>query len=72
MFTQGYGIRYVQGCWGLGGGYERVGNDNRFVFTIDLLGFDSVGEGGGFFIGRPLFGESLPGYQHPETWSLLR
>ena len=72
MFTQGYGIRYVRGCWGLGGGYERVGSDNRFVFTVDLLGFGSVGEGGGFFIGRPLFGESLPGYQHPETWSLSR
>jgi len=72
MFTQGYGIRYIRGCWGLGCGYERVGSDNRFVFTIDLLGFGSVGEGGGFFIGRPLFGESLPGYQHPETWSLSR
>ena len=71
MFTQGYGIRYIRGCWGLGGGYERVGSDNRFVFTIDLLGFGSVGEGGGFFVGRPLFGESLPGYQHPETWSLF-
>jgi LPS-assembly protein len=72
MFTQGYGLRYIQGCWGVGGGYERVGNDNRFVFTVDLLGFGSVGEGGGFFVGRPLFGESLPGYQHPETWSLSR
>ncbi len=69
MFVQGYGVRYIRGCWGVGAGYERVGNDNRFVFTVDLLGFGSLGEASGFF-GRPLFGESLPGYQHPETWIL--
>lgn len=71
MFTQGYGIRYIRGCWGIGAGYERVGSDNRFVFTIDLLGIGSVGSQATFF-GRPQFGESLPGYQHPETWLLSR
>ncbi|MDR3568056.1 MAG: LPS assembly protein LptD [Syntrophobacteraceae bacterium] len=70
-FTQGYGIRYVQGCWGIGAGYERVGNDNRFLFTVDLMGIGSLGNQVSFF-GRPQFGESLPGYQHPETWLLSR
>jgi LPS-assembly protein len=70
MFTQGYGVRYIRGCWGVGAGYEREGGDNRFVFTLDLLGFGSIG-GGGFF-GKPLFGESLPGYQHAETWMYSR
>ena len=70
MFTQGYGVRYIRGCWGVGAGYERVGADNRFVFTIDLLGIGSLGQGS--FFGRPLFGESLPGYQHPETWILFK
>ncbi len=71
MFTQGYGVRYIHGCWGVGGGYERVGDDNRFVFTIDLLGLGSLGQASAFF-GRPLFGESMPGYQHPETWIYSR
>jgi LPS-assembly protein len=71
FFTQGYGVRYIHGCWGVGAGYERVGNDNRFVMTIDLQGLGSAGESSGFF-GRPLFGEALPGYQHPETWIYSR
>ncbi len=70
-FTQGYGIRYVQGCWGLGLGYEQVGSDNRFLFTVDLMGIGSVGNQATFF-GKPRFGESFPGYQHPETWVLTR
>jgi LPS-assembly protein len=70
-FSQGYGFRYVHGCWGVGVGYERVGNDNRFVYTVDLLGIGSVGSQSSFF-GRPLFGESRAGYQHPESWILSR
>jgi LPS-assembly protein len=70
-FTQGYGIRYVQGCWGIGAGYERVGNDNRLLFTVDLMGIGSVGNQASFF-GTPRYGESFPGYQHPETWLLSR
>jgi LPS-assembly protein len=70
VFTQGYGFRYIRGCWGVGAGYERVGSDNRFVFTLDLLGFGSLGETS--FFGRPQFGEARPGYQHPETWILSR
>ncbi len=71
MFTQGYGVRYVRGCWGVGAGYERVGSDNRFVFTVDLMGIGSLGSQAGFFA-KPLFGESLPGYQHPESWIVAR
>ena len=71
MFAQGYGLRYVRGCWGMGIGYERVGNDNRFVYTIDLMGIGSVGEQQSFF-GRPLFGEARPGYEHPESWIYAR
>ena len=71
MFTQGYGIRYIHGCWGVGAGFQRVGADNQFVFTIDLLGLGSLGQSSSFF-GRPLFGEAIPGYQHPETWIYSR
>jgi hypothetical protein len=55
----------------VGGGFERVGGDNRFVFTIDLLGLGSLGQTSAFF-GKPLFGEAIPGYQHPETWIYSR
>jgi LPS-assembly protein len=66
MFSQGYGIRYVRGCWGVGGGFERSGNDNRFIFTVDLMGLGSLGEP--HFFGKALYGESRPGYQYPESW----
>lgn len=67
MFTQGYGIRYVRGCWGVGVGYEHSSGDDRFAITVDLMGIGSVGREAAFF-GKPLFGESRPGYQHPESW----
>jgi len=70
MFTQGYGLRYVRGCWGIGGGFEREGNDNRFIFTVDLLGLGSIGEP--HFFGRTLFGESRAGYQYPQSWLMPR
>ena len=69
MFLQGYGVRYIRGCWGVGAGYEKQGIDNRFVFTLDLLGLGSLGQQTSFFF-RPQFGESLPGYQRAETWML--
>jgi hypothetical protein len=71
MFDQGYGFRYIKGCWGFGAGYERVGADNRFIFTIDLMGIGSLSGQSGFF-GKPLFGEPIPGYQHPETYMLSK
>jgi hypothetical protein len=69
MFLQGYGIRYIRGCWGVSAGYERQGVDNRFLVTLDLLGLGAIGNQSQFF-GRPQFGESLPEYQHAETWML--
>src|SRR5208283_2978560 len=44
MFLEGYGVRYIRGCWGVGAGYEKQGLDNRFVFTLDLLGLGSLGQ----------------------------
>lgn len=70
MFTQGYGIRYIRGCWGFGGGYEKEGSDDRFIFTVDLLGVGSLGEP--HFFGRAMFGETRPGYQYQESWLLSR
>ena len=70
MFTQGYGIKYVSGCWGLGVGYEKEGEDNRYIVSVDLLGLGGVGAPG--FFGRTLFGEPRADYQHPETWVLAR
>jgi LPS-assembly protein len=69
MFTQGYGVRYIHGCWGIGAGYERSGGADQFVCTIDLLGIGSLGRESTFF-GRPLYNESRPGYQHPENWMM--
>jgi LPS-assembly protein len=69
MFLQGYGVRYIRGCWAVDAGYERQGVDNRFIVTLELLGLGSVGNQSAFF-GRPQFGEILPEYQHAETWML--
>ncbi len=69
MFLQGYGIRYVRGCWAVSGGYERQGVDNRFIVSLELLGLGAIGNQSQFF-GRPQFGEVLPEYQHAETWML--
>ncbi len=70
LFTQGYGIKYIRGCWGVGAGYERVGTDNRFLFTLDMLGLGSLGQSG--FFGKTQFGEPFPGSQHPESWVMTR
>jgi len=69
LFMQGYGIRYIKGCWGFGIGYEKNNGNESFVFSIDLMGIGGVGSQP-FFFGKPIFGESLPGYQHPEMWTL--
>ena len=68
-FLQGYGIKYIRGCWGVGAGYERQGTNNQFIVTLDLLGLGSLGNQSQFF-GRPQFGEPLPEYQRAETWML--
>jgi LPS-assembly protein len=69
VFTQGYGIRYIRGCWGVGAGYERTGGNDSFVCTIDLMGLGGLGRESAFF-GKPMYGELRPGYQHPESWIL--
>jgi LPS-assembly protein len=45
LFSQGYGIRYIRGCWGIGFTYERENDDNRFLVSINLLGLGSIGSG---------------------------
>ncbi len=43
LYQQGYGLKYVRGCWGVGLAFERLGEDNRFVVTIDLMGLGTIG-----------------------------
>lgn len=45
LFKQAYGVRYQHGCWGLGLTYQKEGEDNRFAFSIDLLGLGHFGAG---------------------------
>jgi LPS-assembly protein len=66
LFKHGYGFRYVRGCWGVGVAYEREGSDNRFIFSLDLLGLGSIGRM--HILGKPQYGESRPEFQNPETW----
>lgn len=70
MFKQGYGFKYFRGCWGIGVAYEREGDDNRVIVSIDLLGLGTIGRSS--LMGRRAYGESYPGYQRPETWMLSR
>jgi len=71
LFKQGYGIRYYRGCWGFGFAFERDGEDNRFVFTIDLLGIGNIGSGNMRSIGRTSF-DYQPEYQRPEMYKLAK
>jgi LPS-assembly protein len=71
LFKQGYGFRYFRGCWGIGFAYEREGNDNRFLVSLDLLGLGTLGHSNST-LGRSQFGEPRPEYQRPETWALAR
>ncbi|HOV85305.1 MAG TPA: hypothetical protein PLM79_03025, partial [Syntrophobacteraceae bacterium] len=43
LFSQGYGVLYQKGCWGLGLMYEKEAKDQRIAFTINLLGLGSIG-----------------------------
>ena len=45
LYSQGYGVRYVRGCWGIGFIYEREADDNRFLVSINLLGLGTIGSG---------------------------
>ncbi|MEN6439800.1 MAG: LPS assembly protein LptD [Syntrophobacter sp.] len=71
LFRQGYGIRYYRGCWGIGFAFERDGEDNRFVFSIDLLGIGNIGSGNMRYMGKTSF-DYQPEYQRPEMYKLAK
>ncbi|MBP8644751.1 MAG: LPS-assembly protein LptD [Syntrophobacteraceae bacterium] len=58
LFSQGYGVLYQSGCWGVGLMYEKEDRDQRIAFSVNLLG---IGTLGGI---RTYRGEGLPGGMH--------
>lgn len=44
MFKQGYGFRFVQGCWSVGLVYEKEQEDDRVALSLNLLGIGSIGK----------------------------
>ncbi len=68
LFKHGYGIRYYRGCWGIGVGFEREGDTNRFLISLDLLGIGSFGTMQA--IGKTFFSEPRPEFQRPEAYKL--
>ncbi len=47
LFNQGYEIRYIHGCWGIGFVYQREAGDNRFMVSLNLLGIGTIGSARG-------------------------
>lgn len=43
LYRQGYGVKFVHGCWSIGVGYERELGDDRVIVTVGLLGLGSLG-----------------------------
>lgn len=43
MYRQGYGLKFIHGCWSIGLGYERELGDDRVIVTVGLLGLGSIG-----------------------------
>ncbi len=43
LYKQGYGLRYIHGCWGLGLTYEKEQNDQRVALSVNLMGLGSLG-----------------------------
>lgn len=43
LYKQGYGFRFLRGCWALAFTYEREPQDQRFMVSINLLGLGSLG-----------------------------
>lgn len=70
LYKQGYGFRYYRGCWGIGLGYEREGNDDRVIVSLDLLGLGSILHMP--YMGRAQYGEPRPEFQRSETWTLAK
>ncbi len=69
LFRHGYGLRYYSGCWGIGVGFEREGEDNRFLISLDLLGIGTFGTMPA--IGKTFFSEPYPEFQRPEAYKLV-
>lgn len=44
IFKQGYGFKYVAGCWSFGLGYERELGDDRVIVSVNLLGIGGYGK----------------------------
>jgi LPS-assembly protein len=47
LFNQGYELRYVHGCWGIGFIFQREAGDNRFMVSLNLLGIGTIGSARG-------------------------
>lgn len=45
LYSQGYGIHYTHGCWGIGFIFEREADENRFLVSLNLLGLGTIGSG---------------------------
>ncbi|MFZ2445344.1 MAG: LPS assembly protein LptD [Syntrophobacteraceae bacterium] len=70
LFKHGYGFKYFRGCWGIGVAYEREGDDNRVLISLDLLGLGSYGSTA--LMGRPRYAEATPDFQRPETYKAAK
>jgi LPS-assembly protein len=58
LFSQGYGIRYIHGCWGLGFVYQKEAGNERFMVSLNLLGLGSFGSTRGVGSMNPMAGTS--------------
>jgi LPS-assembly protein len=47
LFNQGYGIRYIHGCWGISFVYQKEAGNTRFLVSVNLLGIGSIGSAHG-------------------------
>lgn len=56
MYKQGYGVKYMHGCWGVGLMYEKEQNDHRVAFSLDLLGLGGFGKKFPYTLSDPLGG----------------
>jgi len=42
IYKQGYGIKYLRGCWALGVAFEKEDNDERVIVSLNLLGLGNL------------------------------
>jgi LPS-assembly protein len=64
LFRQGYGVRYIRGCWAVALAYEREAQDERVAFSIDLLGLGTYGQRRLRHIGETLSGSVADDLEH--------